>query len=93
MLKFYIKYGLLSLITLTVLFTALLYKTYFMSKDRRKYRNIVIIIFLVFISFNILLIYVMNYQLSILYRNVLAPSICTAMSTVIFIKPKQKETK
>lgn len=87
--ELYLKYGFFILLVITVLLTMSLYRTYYMSKNRRQFRKIVVVIFSAFICANIFLIYILQMQLSILYKNVLAPAICISFSTVIFLKPKE----
>lgn len=85
-----LKYGLLILSVLTLSFTILLYRSYYLSNNRERFRKIVIIILLIFMSCNIFFIYILKLQVSILYRNVIAIAIIISLNTVIFIKPKEK---
>ncbi|MDF2882008.1 MAG: hypothetical protein K0R54_2565 [Clostridiaceae bacterium] len=90
-LEFYLKYGLLLVILISVFLTILLYKILIICKGIKKFKIVLAIFFIVFFVVNFFLIYVANYEFSLIYQKILLPAICISLSTTIFLKPIVKE--
>lgn len=89
-IKFYMKYGLIIMLLIIICLQAILYKISSISKDRKRFKMVLVVLGAVFFTGNVFIIMILKYPVPILYRNTIMPAIYIPLIMTIITEHMKK---